>query len=758
MSGSFADFSQWSKAINDDAFQHHRFATRFLLVRGLDAWKNVISFLRTETQRQIKLSTLCSSEDTVPYLTMEKIRGLLSDCSGKRVLIYPISECLRFCGNGSQLLGQLAQLEGSPESRIYVPLFEFEDVFHAGVESLARYAAGELAPFWRINGNDQVRLQVSPLKFFESGTAILDGIKAYLEKWESGGASSIILRTQLIKSCEPAMGRLEVSVYHDAFNILTRKLESDLDESWGSDIQWKWLLEQIGAHSSVEKLAAARFNALDFDGSKVLMEWNKLDENTKWLAWLWGKTVRRDDKLILSIIHNSSDHVSLYEDLYNVVFQRELTDAELNERRELLKLLGVHVPPKSFLHELELINSPSRKLACLSGLTSQEKLIAVECVSSLLEEEVDPAGWITRLETVFPELSFYLRQIIHKDELLSSYFAHYTVSRTLNKVSDKLKEHTARAARNKHYYVYATRLSSLEKHIQTNEKIIWFDGLGLEWMGLISGIVSEYNDVKMDFLPVRANLPSVTDTNMTDDEGSKKYRGLDQMAHNYDYSFPEYFIREIEYVSSSFRAIIEGMEQGEQRIITSDHGLTPASFNTETIKGLSDVEPLHWGRDASYESARYGSDVDKDLFISDGDRLFLATHGRLFGGSAKRGQIHGGATLEEALVPIIRLKKTTDLKASLVIQPPQILDPKIKLDRHGSGVLRLRVYGAPKTVHVRIGLTTLQATLCDTGVWEVKLSGFNPGQIKAHVLQDQETVGAIMFEAIKGIKEIDLGL
>lgn len=758
MSGSFANFGLCSKAFEDDAFQNHRFVTRFVLVRGLDAWKSTISFLNTELPNQIKLSELCSDEDTAPYLTIEKIRALFSGFPGHRVLMYPISECLRFTGNGPQLLGQLAQMEGPHESRLYLPLFEFEDVFRAGVESLARYCAGELPPVWRVEGNEQVKLHVSPMKFFQSGTLALDGIRAYLKRWERGGAGAIALRTQLIWNCEPAIGRLEVSVYRNAFEILTRTLESHLDKSWGSDLQWTWLLEQIVDHKSLEQLATSRFNALDFDGSRILMEWNKFDENTKWLAWLWGQTIRKGDELFLSIIHKSADHGSLLEDLYNVVFQKNLTAPELRKRRELLKMLDAHVPPKSFLDQLSLIESPLVKLSSLSGLTPQERLIAIECVSSLLDEKVDPANWVTLLETVFPELSYYLQQVVYKDKLLVSYFAGYTISRALNRVSENLKELTARAARKKHYFVFNTRLGSLEKHIQNNANIVWFDGLGLEWMGLIRGIVSEYKEVSMDFLPVRANLPSVTDTNMTDDEKSEKYRGLDQMAHSYDYSFPEYFAREIEYVSSSLRTIIEGMGPGEHRIITSDHGLTPASFNTETIKGLSDVKPLHWGRDAEYESALSGSDVNEDLFITDGERLFLATHGRLFGGSAYHGQIHGGATLEEALVPIIRLKKTATVKATEVIKPPQILDTKIKLDRHGTGVLRLRVSGDPKTVHVRIGLTNLEAARSDSGVWEVKLIGFKPGEVKAHVQQDGQNVGSIDFEAIKGIKEVDLGL
>ena len=320
-----------------------------------------------------------------------------------------------------------------------------------------------------------------------------------------------------------------------------------------------------------------------------------------------------------------------------------------------------------------------------------------------------------------------------------------------------LMELTQKAARKKHFFSFETRLGSFEKLVRPNEPVIWFDGLGLEWMGLIKGIVSEYKDVRMDFQPVRVNLPSVTSTNMTDDEGTQKFRQLDQMAHSYDYTFPDNFLKEIEYVSSSFRTIIEGLGPKQSLLVTSDHGLTLAGFNNETIKGLSDVKPQHWGRDAEFENSWSGSELSKDHFISDGNRLFLATHGRLFGGAGVRGQIHGGATLEEALVPIIRLTRIAETRTGVVAQPPEIIESKIRLDRHGDGVLRFKVFGDPKTVHVRIANRRLHATPAGDETWEVKLGGFNAGPMEGHIEQDGSYAGSINFEATKGIKEIDLG-
>ncbi|MDD3473348.1 MAG: BREX-4 system phosphatase PglZ, partial [Syntrophaceae bacterium] len=572
------------------------------------------------------------------------------------------------------------------------------------------------------------------------------------------GAQNIILRTSLLESCCPVIGRFEVAVYHNAFEILNHKLENHLKESWGNSIQWEWLLSRIGNHNSLEKFAAAYFNVLDFEGPKLLMEWHKCDENTKWFVWLWGKVVKQEDELILYLIHNSENYETLLEDLYKVVFHKNLSLSELGYRRELLRIASNTTPPKSFLEILTKTQSPLKKLCYLTGLNSAEKQDIVSCVASLLLESTDPAIWMPYLEIVFPELSYYIQGLIHEDKFLESYFSSYSKSRIINQESNELKALTEKAARNKHYFVFKTRLSSLENHIENNEKIIWFDGLGLEWLGLIKGIVLEQKDVQMDFWPVRTNLPSITETNMSTDEKTKKYRGLDQFAHNYEYSFPEFFVKEIEYVSSSFRTIIDELAPGDSILITSDHGLTPASFNTQTIKGLSDVKPLHWGRDAEYQATIHELGLNEDLFINDGNRIFLANHGRLFGGAGCHGQIHGGATLEEALVPIIRLTKIAGVKATLMIQAPEIIVEKIKLDRHGSGVLRFRIFGAPKIVHVRIGMTRLVASVVDGNVWEVKLAGMNAGKMEAHVEQDNAYVGSIKFETTKGIKEVDLGL
>lgn len=755
---SFNNVGQWASTFNNDAYQPHRFITRFILIRGQEAWKETISFLSMEIPRQIRLSDWCSDQDTAPYLNIERIREFLTKYPAEKVLLYPMAELLRFGVTQPELIGQLAQLEGNRKTRLYIPLFEIEDIFYLAVESLARYSAGELAPFSRIDGNQEVKLTVSPLKFFPNETAMVDGFRDYLRLWEEGGACNVALSARLSGKCLPAVGRFEVTVYRDAFGILKNELESHLDETWGSPDEWEWLLSQIGNDRSVEKFAAGRFNLLDFDGHKLLMDWRRHDDKTRWLVWLWGKISDREDELLLAVIRSSRDQEALIEDLYNVVFSKDLSLDELRERRELLRIVSVKTAPKSFLDQLEQIQAPVRKLACLTGLNPEEKQIAITCVSDLVSGKTDPAFWAPCLEIVFPELSYYIQNVVYQDKLLESYFANYSRSRVVNVVSDELRTLTEKAARNKHYFVFGTRLSVLEKHHEHHESIVWFDGLGLEWLGLIRGVVSGYKDVRMDFRVARTNLPSVTETNMTDDDSAPKYRELDKMAHSYDYSFPESFAKEIEYVSSSIRKIIDGIAPGASIVITSDHGLTPASFNTETIKGLSDAKPRHWGRDAEYEAPCDGSIVNEDLFIYEGARFFLAMHGRLSGGTGCHGQIHGGATLEEALVPIIRLTRMAQAKDTLLIQPPEVIDHEIRLDRRGGGSLRIRVFGAPETVHVRIGLNTLEAKYCNENIWEVKLEGMPPGKIEAHVEQDGGYAGTIRFEATKGIKEVDLGL
>jgi len=759
VSASYDNVEQWSETFRRDASEHHRFATRFILVQGLAAWKETIDFLKIEIGRHIRLSDLCSDDDTVPYLNIDKIKKMLVSYENTSVLIYPLAECLRFLRGGAQLLSQLAQLELRPNLRVYVPLFEADDIFSQGVGSLARYRAGELAPSWTINGSGEVRLQAAEHTFYDKGSVIVDGFKAYLQQWEQGGASSILLITRLFESCSPAVGRLEIIVYKDTFDILASRLTNLLEKSWGTKNQWGWLLSRLKNEQSVQELAAKMFNAVEFQSLKLLADWKKLDDNSKWLAWLWGKTAENQGDLLVSVIQRSQSPESLVKDLYNIVFCDELTFKQLRDRRDLLRLVAGPIPPKPFVNNLSPLKSPLSKLKALTGITTDERLLALSYTAELISERSDSALWLPHLETVFPELSHYLKYVSLGDEFAESYFNSFTKARVLNCLTDELKMLGEQAAKNEHYYKYVTRLSYLEKYVERDKSVIWFDGLGLEWLGLIKGVASEYRDVKISFQPVRSNLPSITETNWGAEKEAYAYRNLDQTAHSYDYAFPNSFHQEIEYVTSSFRKIIEGMHPDEVIVITSDHGLTPASFNKETIKGLSDVKPLHWGRDAEYDTNASHLVVNSGVFINDGNRLFLATHGRLYGGAPfGDGQLHGGATLEEALVPIITLSKIQASRDSAEVKPPKIIQKKVKLDPHGNCVIKLRVFGNPISVHIRIGLSRFEGRWISKDTWEINLKGIASGKINASVDQEGVYVGTIEFETTRGIKEVELGL
>lgn len=122
-----SDITKFEDFLNNDT-EFRRFPARFILLNDLESWKKVIDILRSYCDIKIRLSEYSLSNDALPDLNraIEDTKKHLF--SGNTVLLYPLSEVLRFTGeNYSYSLSKLANIEIDPkssDSRLYIPLLE----------------------------------------------------------------------------------------------------------------------------------------------------------------------------------------------------------------------------------------------------------------------------------------------------------------------------------------------------------------------------------------------------------------------------------------------------------------------------------------------------------------------------------------------------------------------------------------------------------------------------------------------------------
>ncbi|MEK7398310.1 MAG: BREX-4 system phosphatase PglZ, partial [Candidatus Poribacteria bacterium] len=202
-----------------------------------------------------------------------------------------------------------------------------------------------------------------------------------------------------------------------------------------------------------------------------------------------------------------------------------------------------------------------------------------------------------------------------------------------------------------------------------NAFIYWVDALGVEYLGLIQTLLDDkYKGIYYEINIGYAEIPTVTEFNK-DFVAGRKYdvtRTLDDLKHKGKY--PDCIEEELRLVENAVKAAIQKLDMFDRVIITSDHGASRGAIlhKGQAYKSDDIAKVERFGRyciqaDTQYEN-RYAGCIDKDEYH------IFASYDRFSISGNEKSEIHGGATLEEVLVPIIVLSKTS-LEQKAIITP-----------------------------------------------------------------------------------------
>lgn len=185
------------------------------------------------------------------------------------------------------------------------------------------------------------------------------------------------------------------------------------------------------------------------------------------------------------------------------------------------------------------------------------------------------------------------------------------------------------------------------------------DALGAEFYCFILYLLNkEYNSVYFDAQIAFAELPTVTEKNkgfIVNRNAEDRIPDLDDIKHNGDY--PNYICAELEIVREVINKAISKLEMYRKIIITADHGSSRGVVlaKGKTIKAENNVKGERDGRycvdgDNTYESKLPCCIDIKNYHV-------LASYDRFSVSGAAKNENHGGASLEEVLVPVIVLSR-----------------------------------------------------------------------------------------------------
>ena len=338
----------------------------------------------------------------------------------------------------------------------------------------------------------------------------------------------------------------------------------------------------------------------------------------------------------------------------------------------------------------KLYSKREKSLYYLTDNSKREKEMTIELLSQHASD-YSQAMLMEILKITYPDLYTYLQPFDFNNEYLNNYFQLYKWSKVTNHIMPELMTLVEEQATKRNYNIWLkTRPSYVEHlHKEKDKDILYFiDALGVEYLGFIQNKCFE-KDLFFQADIARCNLPTITSLNKEFVEDFKKSgckvydnKDLDNLKHDgsstYNYEnnkLPIHIVEELN-ILDKLMLQLKTIENDQTAYVIADHGATRlAVINEKENKWKQKKKGKHSGRCCPK------SDVDdKPPFATDENKFWcLANYDRFKGGRAAIVETHGGATLEEVLIPIITIRKSKQkIECKLAEESPVIVSFKKK--------------------------------------------------------------------------------
>ena len=259
------------------------------------------------------------------------------------------------------------------------------------------------------------------------------------------------------------------------------------------------------------------------------------------------------------------------------------------------------------------------------------------------------------------------------DDILSSYFRDYKRQKVAGCIEDRFAEMVRDLAEDRPQFVLPSREDILESIGSANVVLCWVDALGCEFLGFIQAAAERFG-LKIKVTPARAKLPSITSVNrgFFDDWQGMKMQPvgrIDKIKHgDFERANPEMpsnvaaeLPHELAVLDETMRSIAATLRKniGRKVVLTGDHGATRLAVlsGRETVWEMPE-KGKHHGR--CCRKSEFKGVLPPCVTESDDETWHvLAGYDRFKGGRMGDVEVHGGATIEEMVVPVVEFTANT---------------------------------------------------------------------------------------------------
>ncbi len=502
----------------------------------------------------------------------------------------------------------------------------------------------------------------------------------------------------------------QIDSINGIYDVLCKKyheIKSSTEQEWGSDKQWKSLYGKIEKAGSLSSVIDKEFGSVYNLSMMIKNAFIDTDSDRAWLLWIAMKIFgTKENKYLSGAVKKSSSVHNLIELIFAdlLCYKHDQTDflQLYQERKQLIEDL-----PDNNLALIQnycnLVGKYDKDAVYyLTNLSDKEKRTFLYYLGkpdyTFTEEEI-----LSIVKYAFPELYDYLGGFEFNDRntknptndstllpMLTAYFHDYKLQKITNCIFPKFMETVEEYAVSRPFTKLLPRISVVKDIDKSNAQIHFFDALGVEFLAYILKKCESLN-LQTSVHIAHCELPSITGINKdftkffkldVDSDGNEKIPGtkdLDELKHHskeIDYRYikePIHLFFELGIIDRELKQIQEMLvnHEFEKIIIISDHGASRLSVIHQSLCKMHtlDNHGKHSGR-----CCPVNENPNLHEVAYENGYAVLANYDRFKGSRPANVEVHGGATLEETVVPIIEItQKPKDLDIHIIDADKPIL-------------------------------------------------------------------------------------
>ena len=758
-----------------------RFPCRAIMVKNVEQYRELLSKLNKIPDISVVPSVdLFSSADVMP-----RYENLKDSQYWDRWLILPgVSEYLRLFSKNeaeSQRFAKLwsSQIPATSKGRIIIPLWGCEAQWHDKTLHLCEDIRQDEFYFDCIDENadeQQLNLVVLSGEFeqyiFQLSTQdghMCIGLQEWYEYWADpvGIRDDQILLTKRYASIQPTSGNVTIRVIKDSFTFIRENLTGAhvLTEGNCPKQAQSMLFDLALRGGTLDKAILSALNVAAFSGVDIMSKWKAMELGEKQLVVLWLKQ-HHDDSYLCHCVLGSATIAEIQDHVLHDIFSLYNSRPNwIKESQKLIEAMGLERDDEYFAL-LDQIPVYDDRLQFLSGKAKNDRIYLLRLVGKWMREDSSQVLTSNKLQQVYPELFAYLNQSDY-DSDLGRYFSLYKA----HKLENSLPEDEELYFSGIQPDAYDYRFAALSNMVSDDSVILWIDALGAEWLPLLMWSLNhDDNGSVKDVVIAQASLPTETCYNDQWTQMSiphKKLDRLDKLAHKGVIDDPDYYTcveDQLSFISTLNKTVDTLLKEYHRVIITGDHGtsrLAARFFHkrdgasvpqgaTVCSHGrycrLSDnTVVLHpnivYAKDKA--GANYAVFNNYDHFVQSGFAAGADDENAIYG------EVHGGATPEEMLVPVIAFDSNKEIPLSAVWQSSSV---KIMAKKAKATIKFNRPVNS---VQARIGaIEGICSPTSDKKVWSVVFQGVAP---KAHSVSVAANGSLVQLEPLTIISALGGG-